>query len=303
VDTQAGIHIDEANSGLAAVWADGDFRGGRLIVIPPNFQPQIVCVRQRWAFLQPFTAHAVEKWTGDRISVVAYWRDPQTIPAHEERFLRSLGFQLEISGTHSFTALPGACADKAAALQHVSSCRHTPVHVWAQAADHALTKSNALSCPLEAPAPVLTSEPRCNRAKSGPPCTSRFLLPFVCRGPGLGRIATDVRVSLVLISLFVGPEERSVPDRCVVARSLNNLLRRAANALEHERLCPGEGRTQPLGTVLLILPNEAKLQVPFWGGDSIGDVLTRYFPPAARLLDWLFLLLTMTEQLHVAEFH
>ena len=80
IDSQAGIHIDEANTGMAAVWAGGDFRGGRLIVIPPDYQPMAVSVDQQWAFLKPFTAHAVEGWVGRRISLVACWRDTRSLP-------------------------------------------------------------------------------------------------------------------------------------------------------------------------------------------------------------------------------
>jgi hypothetical protein len=139
VDSQAGIHIDEANTGMAAVWAGGEFRGGRLLVIPPDFQPFAVPVEQQWAFLNPFTAHAVKGWVGHRISLVAYWRDASSLPGYEKRFLRSLGFQLEAAGDRAFMALPGACPSKAAGLQHVAACRYTPAHVWAQAADQMRT--------------------------------------------------------------------------------------------------------------------------------------------------------------------
>ena len=41
LDSQHGLHVDDANDGLAAIVALGPFEGGRLLVIPPTSEPRL----------------------------------------------------------------------------------------------------------------------------------------------------------------------------------------------------------------------------------------------------------------------
>jgi hypothetical protein len=112
---------------VAAVWAWGDFRGGRLLTLPQFAEPFLTDVKEKWAFLNPCTAHAVEAWEGHRISLIAYWRDAGPLPEYDRGFLRSLGFELDRRQASKFPGVPGACGCRDSALQHVALCRRFPV--------------------------------------------------------------------------------------------------------------------------------------------------------------------------------
>jgi hypothetical protein len=115
LDSQHGLHVDDANDGLAAIVALGPFEGGRLLVIPPSSEPRLYDLQGKWVVLEPLTAHGVESWRGTRASLVAYWRDPSRCLRHDYNFLLTMGFALEKNRDWHTRAVPGPCRDRAEA--------------------------------------------------------------------------------------------------------------------------------------------------------------------------------------------